>query len=247
MGEYPLSWSACLGNESVYNLLLEEGADPDNQVFLNFHCIIHLRQRFNFSLDRLTKWTEVSVSVSNHESCWKKIPHEFKISTISCLSSVWKYILQDKHCLPPSVRFNLRVFQDSYGNTVLHMVVVTAQLVSHNFWKACLRLLFVQFVCQSFYLTQLFKWLISGYVRICTEASQEECKSKHKKQERLDLTDTVLRAGKGWYLQVHKFLVSISIFNSFTSIFTVLYLHSSNVLHYHVFHNYVTLWKQWRI
>ena len=31
MGEYPLAWSACLANETIYNLLLEEGADPDDQ------------------------------------------------------------------------------------------------------------------------------------------------------------------------------------------------------------------------
>lgn len=31
MGEYPLSWAACCANESVYNLLLDYGADPDMQ------------------------------------------------------------------------------------------------------------------------------------------------------------------------------------------------------------------------
>lgn len=30
-GEYPLAWAACVNNESVYNLLLEVGADPDAQ------------------------------------------------------------------------------------------------------------------------------------------------------------------------------------------------------------------------
>lgn len=29
LGEYPLAWAACCSNESVYNLLLEHGADPD--------------------------------------------------------------------------------------------------------------------------------------------------------------------------------------------------------------------------
>jgi transient receptor potential cation channel subfamily V protein 6 len=28
LGEYPLAWSACVNNESVYNLLLEHGAEP---------------------------------------------------------------------------------------------------------------------------------------------------------------------------------------------------------------------------
>ena len=32
MGEYPLTWSAFLCNEGIYNLLLEKGADPDAQV-----------------------------------------------------------------------------------------------------------------------------------------------------------------------------------------------------------------------
>lgn len=31
LGEYPLAWTACVGNESVYNLLLDKGADPDWQ------------------------------------------------------------------------------------------------------------------------------------------------------------------------------------------------------------------------
>ncbi|KAL7022581.1 hypothetical protein ACKWTF_012298 [Chironomus riparius] len=30
-GEYPLAWAACVNNESVYNLLLEIGSDPDAQ------------------------------------------------------------------------------------------------------------------------------------------------------------------------------------------------------------------------
>jgi Ankyrin repeat len=30
-GEFPLAWAACVNNESVYNLLLEVGADPDAQ------------------------------------------------------------------------------------------------------------------------------------------------------------------------------------------------------------------------
>lgn len=31
LGEYPLAWSACCANESVYNLLLDNNADPDAQ------------------------------------------------------------------------------------------------------------------------------------------------------------------------------------------------------------------------
>ena len=31
LGEYPLAWAACLCNETVYNILIEEGADPDAQ------------------------------------------------------------------------------------------------------------------------------------------------------------------------------------------------------------------------
>merc|ERR1740128_503030 len=31
LGEYPLCWAACLCNETVYNLLVETGADPDAQ------------------------------------------------------------------------------------------------------------------------------------------------------------------------------------------------------------------------
>ncbi|XP_077283026.1 transient receptor potential cation channel subfamily V iav isoform X2 [Arctopsyche grandis] len=31
LGEYPLAWAACCANESVYNLLLDSGADPDLQ------------------------------------------------------------------------------------------------------------------------------------------------------------------------------------------------------------------------
>ncbi len=31
LGEYALAWSACLNNESIYNLLVEKGANPDAQ------------------------------------------------------------------------------------------------------------------------------------------------------------------------------------------------------------------------
>ncbi len=31
LGEYHLAWAACLGNEGIYNLLLEHGANPDAQ------------------------------------------------------------------------------------------------------------------------------------------------------------------------------------------------------------------------
>ncbi|XP_068082114.1 transient receptor potential cation channel subfamily V member 4 [Anabrus simplex] len=31
LGEFPLAWAACCANESVYNLLLDSGADPDSQ------------------------------------------------------------------------------------------------------------------------------------------------------------------------------------------------------------------------
>ncbi|XP_023321114.1 transient receptor potential cation channel subfamily V member 5 isoform X3 [Eurytemora carolleeae] len=31
MGEYPLAWAACLGNETIYNLLLDQDANPDDQ------------------------------------------------------------------------------------------------------------------------------------------------------------------------------------------------------------------------
>ncbi|XP_015434191.1 PREDICTED: uncharacterized protein LOC107189994 [Dufourea novaeangliae] len=31
LGEYPLAWAACCANESVYNLLLDSGANPDEQ------------------------------------------------------------------------------------------------------------------------------------------------------------------------------------------------------------------------
>ena len=31
LGEYPLSWAACLGNEAVYNRLIDKGVSPDLQ------------------------------------------------------------------------------------------------------------------------------------------------------------------------------------------------------------------------
>lgn len=31
LGEYHLAWAACQANETLYNLLLEQGADPDAQ------------------------------------------------------------------------------------------------------------------------------------------------------------------------------------------------------------------------
>uniref|UniRef100_A0A6P7GQ50 Transient receptor potential cation channel subfamily V member 6 n=1 Tax=Diabrotica virgifera virgifera TaxID=50390 RepID=A0A6P7GQ50_DIAVI len=41
LGEYPLAWAACCANESVYNLLLDSGANPDYQD--NFgNMILHM-------------------------------------------------------------------------------------------------------------------------------------------------------------------------------------------------------------
>lgn len=41
LGEYPLAWAACVNNESVYNLLLEVGADPDSQDTFG-NAILHM-------------------------------------------------------------------------------------------------------------------------------------------------------------------------------------------------------------
>lgn len=41
LGEYPLAWAACCSNESVYNLLLEHGADPDAQDHFG-NMILHM-------------------------------------------------------------------------------------------------------------------------------------------------------------------------------------------------------------
>lgn len=41
LGEYPLAWAACLGNETVYNKLLDFEADPNSQD--NFgNMILHM-------------------------------------------------------------------------------------------------------------------------------------------------------------------------------------------------------------
>lgn len=31
LGEFPLAWAACCGNQTVYNLLIDLGANPDAQ------------------------------------------------------------------------------------------------------------------------------------------------------------------------------------------------------------------------
>lgn len=41
LGEFPLAWAACCSNESVYNLLLEHGADPDAQDHFG-NMILHM-------------------------------------------------------------------------------------------------------------------------------------------------------------------------------------------------------------
>lgn len=40
-GEYPLSFSACLGQEECYRLLLARGADPDKQD-TNGNTVLHM-------------------------------------------------------------------------------------------------------------------------------------------------------------------------------------------------------------
>ena len=41
LGEYPLAWAACLGNETVYNKLLDNGASPDLQDHFG-NMILHM-------------------------------------------------------------------------------------------------------------------------------------------------------------------------------------------------------------
>ena len=60
MGEYPLAWSACLCNETIYNLLVEEGADPNHQVvmviIITFAITIIMRQSINNSNHQVGKY-----------------------------------------------------------------------------------------------------------------------------------------------------------------------------------------------
>ena len=59
LGEYPLAWAACLCNETVYNLLIEEGADPDAQdTYGNtvLHMVVIVEQLGMFENDRARNW-----------------------------------------------------------------------------------------------------------------------------------------------------------------------------------------------
>ena len=54
LGEYPLAWAACLCNETVYNILIEEGADPDAQdTYGNtvLHMVVIVEQLGEFTLE----------------------------------------------------------------------------------------------------------------------------------------------------------------------------------------------------
>jgi hypothetical protein len=42
MGEFPLAWAACLGNETVYNLLLDEASTHFISVYIFF---IHMNSK----------------------------------------------------------------------------------------------------------------------------------------------------------------------------------------------------------
>ena len=74
LGEYPLAWAACLCNETVYNILIEEGADPDAQdtygntvlhmvviveqlgaVQTSYICYISIRYRYIFIVSKYFK------------------------------------------------------------------------------------------------------------------------------------------------------------------------------------------------
>ena len=65
LGEYPLAWAACLCNETVYNILIEEGADPDAQdTYGNtvLHMVVIVEQLGEFT-------PEIEESVS-HCQCY---------------------------------------------------------------------------------------------------------------------------------------------------------------------------------
>ena len=58
LGEYPLAWAACLCNETVYNILIEEGADPDAQdTYGNtvLHMVVIVEQLGEFRNTRVSE------------------------------------------------------------------------------------------------------------------------------------------------------------------------------------------------
>jgi len=80
LGEYPLAWAACLCNETVYNLLVEEGADPDAQdtygnTVLHMVVIVEQLGMFGYALKHPIK--KANHLVRNHR--------ELTSLTLSCL------------------------------------------------------------------------------------------------------------------------------------------------------------------
>lgn len=61
LGEYPLAWSACCANESVYNLLLDNNADPDAQDTFG-NMILHMV----VVCDKLVKYQRACFSTFFH-------------------------------------------------------------------------------------------------------------------------------------------------------------------------------------
>ena len=80
LGEYPLAWAACLCNETVYNLLIEEGADPDAQdtygnTVLHMVVIVEQLGMFGYALKHPIK--KADHLLRNNQ--------EFTSLTLSCL------------------------------------------------------------------------------------------------------------------------------------------------------------------
>ena len=96
LGGYALAWAACLGNETIYNILLEKVWAYND----TFHC-----------------------AMNSFLQC-------IHVQNINIITAILMYF---KGADPDA--------EDGFGNTVLHMVVVTNQMVCyiHNlydmFWR----------------------------------------------------------------------------------------------------------------
>jgi ankyrin repeat protein len=63
LGEYPLAWAACTANETIYNLLLDKGADPDAQDSFG-NTVLHMVVVTNQMVNKLSLCPSFCISVS---------------------------------------------------------------------------------------------------------------------------------------------------------------------------------------
>ncbi|GLG93506.1 Inactive, transient receptor potential ion channel [Gryllus bimaculatus] len=139
LGEYPLAWAACCANESVYNLLLENNADPDAQDSFG-NMILHMV----VVVDKLTKCV-LGTTLKSNKMLELSAREFWRYSNITCSA----YPLNALDTLLPDGRtnWNSALFIILNGTKEEHLDMLDGGIIQkllEEKWKTFARIQFLK-------------------------------------------------------------------------------------------------------